>query len=67
MRAGGIIGAIIVIWLLLGVYSVWHKGFFDTGTNSCAGGLTVALTVIAGPLNFVEGLSPHVTQCPEPK
>jgi hypothetical protein len=67
MRGRGIIGVIVLVWLLIGVYSVWNKGFFDTGAKNCASAATIALTVVAGPLNFSDNLSPHVTECPQTK
>lgn len=66
MRGGGIIGAVVLIWLLIGVFAAWQRDYFNTGQTSCARGGTVALTVIAGPLNYA-GVNPTVTDCRLPQ
>lgn len=61
-----IVGAIVVVWLIIGVIAVFQRGYFSGGEASCARAGTIAVTVIAGPLNYV-GVNPKV-QCevPEP-
>lgn len=67
MRLGGIVGVVVLAWLLAGVLATWQRGYFDRSETSCATAGTVALTVIAGPLNYA-GLNPKVADCrlPEP-
>lgn len=64
---GGAVGAIVLIWLLIGVLATWQRDYFNTGQTNCATAGTIALTVIAGPLNYF-GVNPKVTECdlPEP-
>ena len=62
MRGGGILGAVVLVWLLIGVLAVWQRGYFKTGEESCASLGTIALTVVAGPLNYA-GVNPKVTDC----
>lgn len=61
MRGGGIIGAIIVIWLIIGAIAAFQRGYFkQQGEANCATTARVALTVVAGPLNYF-GVNPKVT------
>ena len=48
MRGSGIIGAIVVIWLIIGVIAAFQRDYFKTGAENCASAGTIALTVIAG-------------------
>lgn len=59
MRYGGAISAIVLVWLLIGVVAAWQRDYFKSGDTSCATGGTIALTVIAGPLNYA-GVNPRV-------
>jgi len=66
MRYGGIVGLIVLVWLLIGVVAVWQRGYFKGGDTSCASAGTVAVTVIAGPLNYA-GVNPKVADCHLPQ
>jgi hypothetical protein len=63
------IGSIVVLaWLLIGVLATWQRGYLTGNENpDCARISTIAVTVIAGPLNYV-GVNPKVEECdlPEP-
>jgi hypothetical protein len=67
MRGGGIIGVVVLVWLLIGVVAAYQREYFQTSENNCATAGTIALTVVAGPLNYA-GVNPKVTNCniPEP-
>jgi hypothetical protein len=67
MRGGGILGVIVLIWLVIGVVAAYQRDYFKTDANNCATAGTIALTVVAGPLNYA-GANPKVTNCnlPEP-
>ncbi|GAA4590186.1 hypothetical protein BJY16_009152 [Actinoplanes octamycinicus] len=64
MRIGS---ALIVIWLLIGLFAAFQRGYFkDTGDASCAKAGTVIITTIAGPLNYL-GLNPKIKcEVPQP-
>ena len=64
MRIGSLI---IVIWLIIGAVAAFQRGYFERDNDSCAAAGTIAVTVIAGPLNYV-GINPKVDNCdiPEP-
>ncbi|WP_299563963.1 hypothetical protein [uncultured Mycolicibacterium sp.] len=55
----GILGVIVLVWLLIGVLASWQRDYFRGGDTNCATAATVALTVLAGPLNYV-GVNPAV-------
>jgi len=58
MRIGSLV---LVVWLLIGVAAALQRGYLN-GDVDCARASTVALTVVAGPLNYV-GANPKV-RCP---
>lgn len=61
-----LIGIIVVVWLLIGVLAVYQRGYFsDQRDVSCKKVGDTALTVIAGPLNYV-GVNPKV-KCSVPQ
>ncbi|MFC9893035.1 hypothetical protein ACFVMC_05015 [Nocardia sp. NPDC127579] len=64
MRIGS---AIVLIWLLIGVVAAVQRDYFDSGPINCAGFGTIAVTVVAGPLNYM-GVNPKISDCnvPEP-
>jgi hypothetical protein len=62
----GILGVIVLVWLLIGVFAAYQRGYFESGETNCATGGSIALTVVAGPLNYA-GVNPKVTDCQVPK
>src|SRR5262245_54898884 len=67
MRGGGIIGVLVLVWLLIGVVAAYQRDYFKNSETNCATAGSIALTVVAGPLNYA-GVNPKVTNCnlPEP-
>ena len=67
MRTGSIGGVIILIWLIIGAIAAGQRGYFsDDEATSCAEAGTVAVTIVAGPLNYL-GVNPKVDcDLPEP-
>ncbi|MCX5043822.1 hypothetical protein OG921_11660 [Aldersonia sp. NBC_00410] len=64
---GRLLGILVVVWLVIGAFAAWQRDYFENTPMNCAGAGTVALTVVAGPLNYL-GVNPKVTDCalPEP-
>ena len=62
MRGGGILGVIVLVWLLIGVFAAYQRDYFKAAANNCATAGTIALTVVAGPLNYA-GANPKVADC----
>jgi hypothetical protein len=63
----GLIGIVIVAWLVIGVFAAFQRGYFgdDQDVNCKTTGDTV-LTVVAGPLNYM-GANPKVDcKVPQP-
>lgn len=67
MQIGGVAGAIVLIWLLIGVFAAWQRDYFRGHQTSCATAGTIAATTLAGPSNYA-GLKPVVSDCllPQP-
>lgn len=57
---------IVFVWLLIGAVATWQRGYLSHGDPSCATAGTIALTVVAGPLNYF-GVNPKVSECDLPK
>ena len=66
MRGRGAIGAIVLVWLLIGVFAAYQRDYFKGGSTSCVTAGNIALTVIAGPLNYA-GVNPKVKDCRVPQ
>ncbi len=62
----GLIGTVVLIWLLIGVFAAWQRDYFTSGETNCATAGTVGLTVVAGPLNYA-GVNPKVADCRLPQ
>ena len=62
----GIIGLLVIVWLLIGVFATWQRGYFSNSETNCATAGSIALTVVAGPLNYL-GVNPRVTDCRLPQ
>lgn len=56
----------MLIWLVIGVVAAWQRDYFHGGATNCATAGTIALTVLAGPLNYA-GVSPKVADCRLPQ
>ena len=59
-------GLIVPIWLVVGTVAAGQRGYFADATQTCSSAGTIAVIVIAGPLNCV-GVNPRVTSCNVPK
>ena len=50
---------LLVIWLIIGAVAAEQRGYFNGPISSCTKASTIALTVVAGPLNYA-GANPKV-------
>lgn len=57
MRA--IVSVALLAWLLVGVLAAGQRQYFSGSTQTCAKSGTIAVTIIAGPLNYI-GVNPKV-------
>ena len=66
MRGGGLISAIVVVWLVIGVIAAFQRDYLKNTDQNCASLGTIAVTVLAGPLNYA-GVNPKVVDCHLPQ
>jgi hypothetical protein len=62
MRIGAII---LVVWLIIGAIAGSQRHYYSGTSTSCAKSGTIAVTVLAGPLNYI-GVNPKIV-CHTPK
>lgn len=62
MRLGSLL---LLIWLVIGLVACAQRGYFRGSSASCARFGTIAVTTVAGPLNYV-GANPKV-DCSAPQ
>jgi len=60
-----ILPVLLVVWLVIGAVAAGQRGYYD-GKPNCGDAGTIALTVVAGPLNYV-GVNPKVASCTVPQ
>ncbi|ATQ28882.1 hypothetical protein D092_16970 [Rhodococcus ruber Chol-4] len=57
---------VVLVWLVIGAVAAGQRGYFTEAEQNCADFATVAVTVIAGPLNYA-GVNPKVEcELPQP-
>lgn len=60
---GRLIGILLVIWLVIGAFAAYQRGYFDDTETNCSEASDIALNIVAGPLNYT-GLNPKA-DCPD--
>ncbi|MEV4238328.1 MULTISPECIES: hypothetical protein [unclassified Nocardia] len=63
---GRLVPLLVLVWLIIGVVAAGQRGYFTDREQNCASVGTIAVTVIAGPLNYA-GVNPKVTNCNVPQ
>jgi len=63
---GGLLTVILLIWFAIGAIAAGQRGYYNDSNSSCAHAGTIAVTVLAGPLNYV-GANPKVHNCNAPQ
>jgi hypothetical protein len=56
---------ILVIWLVIGGVAAGQRGDFKGHVDTCSTASTVAVTILAGPLNYA-GVNPNIN-CTTPQ
>jgi hypothetical protein len=60
------VAVLLVVWLIIGALAAGQRGYYRGSSHTCARAGTIALTIIAGPLNYV-GVNPKVNcHVPQP-
>jgi uncharacterized membrane protein len=62
MRIGS---ALLVIWLIIGAIAGGQRSYYNGSSTNCAKLGTIAVTILAGPLNYT-GVNPKIS-CTLPK
>ncbi|MGS2806470.1 hypothetical protein [Nocardia sp. MW-W600-9] len=62
-----LLSILVLVWLIIGVIAAGQRGYYTDREQNCATLGTIAVTVLAGPLNYA-GVNPKVDDCelPEP-
>ena len=60
-----IVSALLVIWLIIGAIAAGQRGYYSGPVSSCTKAGTIAVTILAGPLNYV-GVNPNLN-CTAPR
>lgn len=61
-----IVGLLLVVWLLIGAAAAGQRGYFGSSPDNCAEASTIAVTILAGPLNYL-GVNPKIScELPQP-
>jgi hypothetical protein len=62
MRLGSLL---VVVWLVIGGLAAGQRGDYKSFIGSCSKASTIAVTILAGPLNYV-GVNPNIN-CTAPR
>jgi hypothetical protein len=63
---GGIIAAVLLVWLVIGAIAAGQRHYFSGSDTNCAKASTITVTILAGPLNYL-GANPKTTcHIPQP-
>jgi hypothetical protein len=55
-----------ILWLAIGSAAAGQRGYFSSSNFGCTQGATIAITLVAGPLNYL-GLDPKlICKMPSP-
>ena len=57
--------ALLVIWLIIGAIAGSQRHYYDSSSANCAKAGTIAVTILAGPLNYF-GMNPKIS-CTAPQ
>lgn len=64
-NAPRVLSLVALIWLLIGVLAAGQRGYYTDREQNCATLGTIAVTMLAGPLNYL-GINPKVDNCELP-
>jgi hypothetical protein len=60
------VAVLLVVWLVIGAIAAGQRGYYRGSAKTCARAGTIAVTIIAGPLNYV-GVNPKTNDCHVPQ
>jgi hypothetical protein len=50
---------VVLVWLAVGALAAGQRHYYSGSTKTCAKASTIAVTIVAGPLNYV-GANPKL-------
>jgi hypothetical protein len=61
-----VLPVLLVVWLIIGAIAAGQRGYYGSSNPSCSRVGNIAVTILAGPLNYL-GVNPKIScQVPEP-
>ena len=60
-----VVPVLLVVWLIVGAIAAGQRGYYNGPAGNCTKVGTIAVTIIAGPLNYL-GVNPKVN-CTVPR
>jgi hypothetical protein len=51
---------LLVIWLIIGAFAAGQRGYYNGPVSNCTKASTIAVTILAGPLNYA-GANPKIS------
>jgi len=52
-------GLLVLVWLIIGIAAAAQRGELTQRHGTCSSVATVAVVIVAGPLNYL-GVDPHI-------
>jgi hypothetical protein len=63
MRIGSVL---LIVWLIIGAIAAGQRHYYSGSGTNCAKTGTIAVTILAGPLNYI-GVNPKIScKAPQP-
>jgi hypothetical protein len=63
---GGLLSLLLLVWFAVGAIAAGQRHYYSSAPDNCAKAGTIAVTILAGPLNYA-GANPKVNcQFPKP-
>ncbi|MGN9786540.1 hypothetical protein ACTMTF_34315 [Nonomuraea sp. ZG12] len=57
---------LLIVWLIAGAFAAGQRGYYSGPVENCNQAATIAVTILAGPLNYL-GMNPKIAcQTPQP-
>ena len=61
-----LVSLLVILWLVVGAIAAGQRGYYSSEDTNCASLGTIAVTIVAGPLNYL-GVNPKVENCELPQ
>lgn len=61
-RPTSVFVVLVLVWLIIGAIAGAQRHYYDNAPTNCASTGTIAVTIIAGPLNYL-GMNPKIDNC----